>query len=60
VGLNTATDKGIYSGEDFMTWTYKGLPLGENGLDNYKAFVYIITNTINGKKYVGKKKAILY
>ena len=39
-----------------MQWTYKGkvvkeLPLG------CEAFVYLITNTTNGRKYVGKKLA---
>ena len=39
-----------------MQWTYKGktvkeLPLG------CEAFVYLITNTTNGRKYIGKKLA---
>ena len=36
-----------------MTWFYKGIPF-ENVEDNY-GFVYIITNNINNRKYIGKK-----
>ena len=34
-------------------WTYKGEKFNDPG-DNY-GFVYIITNTTNGRKYIGKK-----
>ena len=37
-----------------MTWTYNNEPLTEIP-DGYEAFVYVITNTITGRKYVGKK-----
>lgn len=33
-----------------------GAPITEELLDNSKAFVYCITNTINGRKYFGKKR----
>lgn len=36
-----------------MTWLYKGVPFEEIG-DNY-GFVYIITNIISNRKYIGKK-----
>ncbi len=37
-----------------MTWIYNKEPLTEIP-DGYVAFVYLITNTVTGKKYVGKK-----
>ena len=37
-----------------MTWTHNNKPFTEIP-DGYQAFVYLITNTITGKKYVGKK-----
>ena len=37
-----------------MTWTYQGLPVEELPEDCV-GFVYIITNSISGRKYIGKK-----
>jgi|TARA_B110000858_G_C17714491_1_gene432221 hypothetical protein len=37
-------------------WTYKG-KLVESIPEQYEGFVYLITNTTNGKKYIGKKLA---
>lgn len=37
-----------------MTWTYKGEPVEEID-EKYTGFVYIITNTVTGKAYIGKK-----
>ena len=37
-----------------MTWTYKNEPLTEIP-EGYTSFVYLITNKVTGKKYVGKK-----
>jgi hypothetical protein len=39
-----------------MTWTYQGLPVEELPEDCV-GFVYIITNIISGRKYIGKKLA---
>lgn len=39
-----------------MDWTHEGQNLNIETLDNYKAFVYIITNILTNKKYIGKKK----
>jgi len=39
-----------------MQWTYNGNPV-ENLPANCEAFVYLITNTTNNRKYVGKKLA---
>ena len=39
-----------------MQWTYKG-KLIETLPDDCEAFVYLITNTTNNKKYIGKKLA---
>ena len=39
-----------------MSWTYQGKPV-ESISDEYEGFVYLITNTTNNKKYVGKKLA---
>jgi Putative endonuclease segE, GIY-YIG domain len=38
-----------------LVWTYKGKEFTENDIDNNYGFVYIITNMVTGKKYVGKK-----
>ena len=39
-----------------MLWTYQGKTV-ENLPEDCEAFVYLITNTTNGMKYVGKKLA---
>lgn len=39
-----------------IMWTYKGKQI-ETISDEYEGFVYLITNTTNNKKYVGKKLA---
>ena len=39
-----------------MTWTFQGIPVEELPEDCI-GFVYMITNTISGKKYIGKKLA---
>ena len=39
-----------------MTWTYQGLPVEELPEDCV-GFVYIITNHVSGRKYIGKKLA---
>lgn len=44
-----------------MNWIYKGNPITQDdiGTDHkecpHYSFVYVITNTMNGRKYVGKK-----
>ena len=37
-----------------MSWTYEGTPVTETP-EEYGAFVYLITNLTNNKKYIGKK-----
>jgi hypothetical protein len=37
-------------------WTYQGKPV-DTIPDEYEGFVYLITNTTNGRKYIGKKLA---
>ena len=39
-----------------MQWTYKGKKINIIP-DEYEGFVYLITNTTNNQKYVGKKLA---
>ena len=36
-------------------WIYKGAPFTSDDIGNYYGFVYRITNTINGKSYIGRK-----
>jgi len=37
-----------------LDWTYNGKPY-VTAPDDYQGFVYCITNTANGRKYIGKK-----
>jgi len=37
-----------------MQWTYQGKTI-ESIPEEYEGFVYLITNTTNGQKYIGKK-----
>lgn len=39
-----------------MTWTHKGEPI-ESIPEEYLGFVYIITNTLDSREYIGKKLA---
>ena len=39
-----------------MTWLYKNIPV-ETLPEDCTGFVYLITNTVSGRKYVGKKLA---
>lgn len=36
-------------------WVYNGTPVQDDDIINYCGFVYLITNTTNNKKYIGKK-----
>ena len=40
-------------------WFYEGKPFSSEDLDDsHIGFIYEITDTVNGKKYIGKKKLI--
>ena len=39
-----------------MQWTYQDKQVDEIS-DEYEGFVYLITNTTTGQKYIGKKLA---
>ena len=46
------TDKNI----DYENpWIYEGNPFTSDDIGNYYGFVYRITNTTNGKSYIGRK-----
>ena len=46
------TDKNI----DYENpWIYKGNPFTSDDIGDYYGFVYRITNTTNGKSYIGRK-----
>lgn len=36
-------------------WIYNGKEIGDDEIEGYSSFVYIITNLETGKKYIGKK-----
>lgn len=36
-------------------WFYQGRPIEEADIEGYIGFVYLIENTLNGRKYLGKK-----
>jgi hypothetical protein len=36
-------------------WHYNGVPFTSEDICDYYGFVYLIENTINGKKYIGRK-----
>lgn len=36
-------------------WTYDGKPVTDDVLAGFDAFVYMITNTVTGRRYIGKK-----
>ena len=42
-------------GKRLLEWTYNGKAFTENDIDNNYGFVYIITNLVTGRKYIGKK-----
>lgn len=39
-----------------MEWTYENTPVTDEMTEGYVGFVYVITNSMNGRKYIGKKK----
>jgi hypothetical protein len=36
-------------------WLYNGKEIGDDETEGYAAFVYIITNLVDNKRYIGKK-----
>ena len=38
-----------------MTWIHNNEPIDHIDIKKYKAFVYLITNLVDGRKYIGKK-----
>lgn len=39
-------------------WLYKGKVFTSNDIEDYVGFVYILTDSTNGKKYLGKKTLV--
>lgn len=38
-----------------MSWIFQGKELTEEEISQYNSFVYLITNKLTGRKYIGKK-----
>jgi len=36
-------------------WIYQGLEFTSEMIEDFQGFVYLLENTSNGKKYIGKK-----
>jgi len=36
-------------------WCYSGVPFTSEDIGDYYGFVYLIENTLNGRKYIGRK-----
>ena len=36
-------------------WIYNGVPFTSSDIQDYFGFVYLIQNTINGRRYIGRK-----
>ena len=36
-------------------WWFNGEVFNSDGINGYYGFVYLITNTVNGRKYIGRK-----
>jgi hypothetical protein len=36
-------------------WIYNGVPFTSSNIQDYFGFVYLIQNTINGRRYIGRK-----
>jgi hypothetical protein len=36
-------------------WCYSGVPFTSEDIKDYFGFVYLIENTVNGRKYIGRK-----
>ena len=39
-------------------WYYEGKPFSSEDINGHAGFVYEITDLVNGKKYIGKKKLV--
>lgn len=51
----TGTIRPVEPSEYANPWTYRGKSVGADDIGDNYGFVYLITDTLTGKKYVGKK-----
>ena len=53
--METTAKTGVGEGDYENPWLYQGTAFTSNDIGDFFGYVYCITNTITGKKYIGRK-----